>query len=200
MSMKRDDVNRVICFHGLSLSCLVLKAVESAKKYVTRCDQQWSQFSVVEKGTEALMTVASSAAVCDKGFIPVWPASIRNFTMFFSLRGQLFSILEWRWQVVRGRVPWRLKVRSIHCTSIVTLWWTSIMLYYELLQELQSCHQQHREWCVQRLGQQVSSSRSSLLIWAKAKFQLMHYKHKKLHNLIKMMFVENCLHTFTLYV
>ena len=134
MSMKRDDVSRVNYFHGLSLSCLVLKAVESAKKYVTGCDQQWSQFSVVEKGTEAWMTVASSAAVCDKGFIPVWPASIRNFTMFFSLRGQLFSILEWRWQVVRGRVPWRLKVRSIHCTSIVTLWWTSIMLYYKLLQ------------------------------------------------------------------
>ena len=127
LSMKRDDVSRVIYFHGLSLSCLVLKAVESAKKYVTGCDQQWSQFSVVEKGTEAWMTVASSAAVCDKGFIPVWPASIRNFTVFFSLRGQLFSILEWRWQVVRGRVPWRLKVRSIHCTSIVTLWWTSIM-------------------------------------------------------------------------
>lgn len=111
----------------LKFILLGFKAVESAKKYVTGCDQQWSQFSVVEKGTEAWMTVASSAAVCDKSFIPVWPASIRNFTMFFSLRGQLFSILEWRWQVVRGRVPWRLKVRSIHCTSIVTLWWTSIM-------------------------------------------------------------------------
>lgn len=71
MAMKRDDVSRVIYFHGLSLSCLVLKAVESAKKYVTGCDQQWSQFSVVEKGPETWMTVASSAAVCDKGFIPV---------------------------------------------------------------------------------------------------------------------------------
>ena len=34
--------------------------------------------------------VASSGAVYDKGFIPVCPASIKNFTMFFSLRGQLF--------------------------------------------------------------------------------------------------------------
>lgn len=126
---------------------------------------------------EAWIMVTSSGAVYNKGFIPVCPASRRNFTMFFSLRGQLFSILEWRWQVVRGRVPWRLKVRSIHCTSIVTLRWTSVMYYYELLQELQSCHQQHRGWCIQRLDQQVSSSHSSLLIWTKAKFQLMHYTH-----------------------
>ena len=120
------------CQQGYLLPWLkfILLGFKSSWKCQKVCYWMWPTVISVfccGKGTEAWMTVASSAAVCDKGFYPCLTCQYTKFTMFFSLRGQLFSILEWRWQVVRGRVPWRLKVRSIHCTSIVTLWWTSIM-------------------------------------------------------------------------